>query len=197
MFKLFNRWDTASISISDPGLKDYINIPPTLVPKTPGRNAKQQFYKARYHIVERLTNHLMVPGHKSDKHYITSGYCGGKGITASNIIYKSFSHIEKQTNQNPVTLLVKAVENAAPREEITTIEYGGACYPQAVDCSPLRRIDFALRMLVQGAFHSCFGKKTKMFEALADEIIKAATADMKSHALQRKIELEKQAEAAR
>ena len=39
-------------------------------------------------------------------------------------------------------IFVKAIENAAPREEITTIEYGGARYPQAVDCSPLAVVQF-------------------------------------------------------
>ena len=39
----------------------------------------------------------------------------------------------------PLKIFVKAIENSAPREEVISIEYGGARYPQAVDLSPLRR----------------------------------------------------------
>jgi small subunit ribosomal protein S7 len=197
MLKLFDRWDTTNLTVTDQALKNYITFKPSMVPRTAGRYAKQQFYKSKATIVERLVNRLMVPGHKGKKHYITSGHCGGKSVTNLNIVEKTFTIIEQRLKINPVAAFAKAIENAAPRDEITTIEYGGARYPQAVDCSPQRRIDIAIRMMVQGAYQKSFGKKIKMYEALAEEIIFAYQLDPKSTAISKKVELERQADAAR
>ncbi len=195
--KLFNQWDTSGVIVTDIALKPYITLKPCIVPKTQGRYAYQQFYKNKYHIIERIMNHLMVPGHKGKKHFITSGECGGKAITSYAIMKRTLETIEKKTEKNPIQVTVTAIENAAPREEITTIEYGGARYPQAVDCSPQRRIDFAIRLMVQGSYQKSFGKKKSMHEALADEIIYAYNLDQKSTAVSKKLELERQADAAR
>ena len=195
--KLFDRWDVSQIEVKDLGLKNYMNISPVLVPRSSGRNAKQQFYKNRSNVVERLMNHLMVSGHKGKKHFISSGLYGGKSHTAFNITEKALRIIEEKTKKNPVEVLVRAIENAAPREEITTIEYGGARYPQAVDSSPQRRVDFALRMMVQGAAHKAFGEKNKVEETLAEEIMKAAACTNASNAVAKKLELERQAYAAK
>ena len=80
---------------------------------------------------------------------------------------------EAKLKQNPLAILVRAVENAAPREEVIAIEYGGARYPKAVDVAPRRRVDLALRNMTQGAYVKTFNKKTKIDDALADEIISA------------------------
>lgn len=195
--KLFNRWDTSAIKVVDPGLQDYINIRPIMIPRTGGRNVGTQFWKTKNNVVERLINKIMIPGHKGKKHKITSGHCGGKGTTAYAIVEKTFSIIERKTNKNPVEVFVKALENAAPREEITTIEYGGARYPKAVECAPQRRVDFALRLMVQGAYAASFGKKKSIEDALSEEIIKAYNMDQASIALGKKLELERQADASR
>ena len=195
--KIFDKWDTSAIKVEDEGLKRYINLEPIVVPKTGGKNSNQQFHKSRYHIVERLLNKLMVPGHKGKKHKRSSGHCTGKGLHKLKMIKEAFDIIETKTKKNPVEVFVKALENAAPREEITTIEYGGARYPKAVECSPQRRIDVALRMMIQGSYASCFKSKRTMVEALADEIIKAYNTDQGSNAIAKKLELERQADASR
>ncbi|MSR86153.1 30S ribosomal protein S7 [Candidatus Woesearchaeota archaeon] len=195
--KIFNRWDTSAIKVVDPGLQDYINIRPIMIPRTGGRNVGTQFWKTKTNIVERLINKIMIPGHKGKKHKITSGHCGGKGTTAYAIVEKTFSIIERKTNKNPVEVFVKALENAAPREEITTIEYGGARYPKAVECAPQRRVDYALRLMVQGAYAASFGKKKSIKDALSEEIIKAYNMDQTSIALGKKLELERQSDASR
>lgn len=195
--KLFDRWEATGVEVKDPGLKECVTLSPVLVPRSSGRNAQRQFHKNKYHVIERLMNHLMVPGHKGKKHFISSGNCGGKSHTAFTIVEKALKMVEERTKKNPIEVVVRAIENAAPREEITTIEYGGARYPQAVDSSPQRRVDFALRMMVQGAAHKAFGEKVKMEEALADEIVKASLCMNTSNAVAKKLELERQADAAR
>jgi small subunit ribosomal protein S7 len=194
--KIFNKWDT-NIEVSDEGLKRYICLEPIMVPRTGGRNIKTQFRKSRNPIVERLMNKLMVSGHRGKKHKISSGHNTGKSVKNYNTIIKTFEIIEKKLNKNPVEVFVKGLENAAPREEITTIEYGGARYSQAVDCGPQRRIDLALRMMVQGAFAATFKKKKRIWECLADEIIACYGNDDRSVALSKKLELERQADSSR
>jgi len=194
--KLFNRWDM-NVEIVDKGLKDYLTLKPISVPRTGARYARTRFWKSKYPIVERLINKLMVPGHRGKKHKISSGHCCGKGVECYNIVKKAFELIEKNTNKNPVEVFIRALENAAPREEVTTIEYGGAKYPQSADCAPQRRIDIALRMMTQGAYQKTFNSKKKMHEGLADEIIKAYNLDSSSAAVTKKLELERQADVSR
>ena len=193
----FNRWSTKEISVEDLGLQRYIVLEPRIVPKTGARYAGRRFHKSKIFIVERLINKVMVPGHRSGKHTITSEGTTGKSITATQIVERALELVERQTKQNPIKVFVKAIENGAPREEIVTIEYGGARYPKAVECAPQRRVDLALRYFVQGASDKSFNKKKGIEYALADEIIAAYKLDSKSQAINKKAEIERQADSAR
>ena len=197
MIKLFNKWETTGIQVVDPGLKAYINLNPLYVPKTTGKNTVVRFWRAKTSIVERLMGKLMVPGHKGKKHKVTSFRASGKGVKVYNIVYNTFNIIEAQMKKNPIEVFVKALENAAPREEVTTIEYGGAKYAQAVEVAPQRRIDLTLRFMAQGAYQKNYAKKGKIEQALADEIMKAYKEDQGSNAIFKKLELERQADASR
>ena len=196
--KVFDKWDTDGLIVSDPGLVKYINLEPRIVPRTGAKYAGRRFHKSLHtFIVERLINKMMVPGHKSKKHFKSSGHITGKGATAYNIVENAFKIIEQRTKQNPITVFVKAVENAAPREEITTIEYGGARYPKAVECAPQRRIDIALRYFTQGSYQASFNKKKPIEECLADEILNAYKLSNNSLAIAKKNEVERQADSSR
>ena len=195
--KVFNRWGTEGITVADPGLRDYITLDPKIVPKTGARYAGSKFHKSRIFIVERLINKVMIPGHKGKKHNKSSGRCTGKSTTAYKLVEEALKIVEKTTKENPIKVLVKAIENAAPREEIVTIEYGGARYPKAVECSPQRRIDIALRYFVQGAYQKSFGTKKKATDALSEEIVLAYQSNPSSNAIAKKNELERQADASR
>ena len=196
-FKLFDRWETKTINVNDPGLKRYINLSSILVPKTGGRYAGTRFWKNKNNIVERLINKLMIPGHKGKKHKLTSGRVSGKSQKVYDIVENAFKIIEEKTQKNPIEVFIRALENAAPREEIITIEYGGAKYPQAVECAPQRRIDIVLRQMVQGSYQKSFNKKLNMKDALADEILKAYNLDQGSTAISKKLELERQSDGSR
>ena len=139
----------------------------------------------------------MIPGHKGKKHFKSSGNITGKGNKAYNIVEKTMEIIEKKLKENPIKIFVQALENAAPREEIITIEYGGARYPKAVECAPQRRIDIALRLMTQGAYHKSFNSKKAIEDCLADEIINAYNLSSSSSAIAKKQELERQADASR
>lgn len=197
MIKVFNKWDVSGIKVEDQGLQDHISLEPKMVIRSSGRYAGNKFYKSKVFIVERLMNKLMVPGHKGKKHFKTSYHITGKAHTTHNIVEKAFDVIEQKTKENPFKVFVKALENAAPREEIITIEYGGAMYPKAVECAPQRRVDLALKNMVQGAYHKSFNTKKSIQECLADEIIAAYNLENSSQAISKKMELERQADSSR
>jgi small subunit ribosomal protein S7 len=193
----FGKWDCSQIKVEDPGVAPYINTNPMIVNKTGARYAGNKFYKSKIFIVERLMNKLMVPGHRAKKHKISSGQCTGMGSTTYKLVEKAFIIIEEKLKKNPVEVFVKALENAAPREEVIAIEYGGARYPKALECAPQRRVDLALRQMTQGAYQKTFNARKDAAQAIADEIIAAYQLSQMSASVSKKLELERQADAAR
>ncbi|MFP3162810.1 MAG: 30S ribosomal protein S7 [Acidianus hospitalis] len=183
--RIFGKWDT-KVEIRDPSLKKYISLMPVYLPHTGGRHEHRRFGKSRVPIVERLINQLMKPGRNK-----------GKKFLAYNIVRAAFEIIAARTGQNPIQVLVKAIENSAPREEVTRIMYGGIVYYVAVDVSPQRRVDLALRYLVEGARTASFNNPKPIDEALAEEIIAASSNDPKSYAIRKKEETERIALSSR
>lgn len=184
--KLFNKWSYDGLIVRDPSLKRYISLKPVLLPHTGGRHEHRRFGKAEVPIVERLINKLMRPGRNMGKKHL-----------AYNIVKKAFDLIFLKTGENPLQVLIRAIENAAPREETTRIMYGGIVYHVAVDVSPQRRVDLALKHLTEGARLAAFNNPKPIEEALAEEIIAAANNDPKSYAIQKKEEIERIALSSR
>jgi small subunit ribosomal protein S7 len=184
--RLFNKWSFIGVEVRDPSLKKYISLKPVFLPHSGGRHEHRRFGKARVPIVERLIDNLMRRGRNT-----------GKKALAYNIVKNAFEIIALKTGENPIQVLVRAIENAAPREETTRIMYGGIIYHVAVDVSPIRRIDLALRHIVEGARICSFRSIRPIEECLAEEIIAAASGDPKSHAVARKDEIERIALSSR
>ena len=195
-FKIFDLYDLSEVLVTDEGLKSAINLEPKLVLKTQGTKVKK-FGKLDINIVERLMNRISVSGHRGKKHKISKGDATGKYTKNMKTVLNAFKLIEKKTSKNPVQVLVNAIENCSPRDEITVIEYGGARYPQAIDVSPLRRVNLALRWITQGASDKSFNKKKNVVQALAEEIMMASDSNGESFAMRKKNESEKQADSAR
>ncbi|MEK6850801.1 MAG: 30S ribosomal protein S7 [Nanoarchaeota archaeon] len=196
VFKVFDKYDVSAITIKDPALRPFINLSQRLILKSQGRR-KDKLAMTRVNVIERLANRLQVPGHSGKKHRIITSWSSGKYSRNMKTILQVLDIVEKKTGKNPVQVLIEAIENGSPRDEITVIESAGARYPQAVDCSPMRRVNLAIRWMVQGSYQRCFGKKTKMAESLANEIINAAKGTMDSYACSKRNESEKQADSAR
>lgn len=177
----------------------YISLTPVYLPHSAGRKVGKQFGKSEVNIVERLTNRLMRSGQGTRKvsgKYIRGINNVGNKQNALKVMRKSFEIIEKRTKKNPIQVLVDAVMNAGPREETTTIIYGGIRYQRAVDISAQRRIDFALKYISLGTLSKAFKTKTSLEGALAEELINAANSDTKSFSVQRKEEVERIAKSA-
>ena len=184
--KLFGKWTYEDVVVPDPGLRRYICLKPMYLPHTEGRYQKRHFGKARIPIVERLMNQLMKKGRNT-----------GKKHTAYKILKAAFDIIYFRTGRNPIQVLVDAIVNVAPREEITRIIMGGVAYPVSVDVSPQRRVDLAIRWIAEGARNCSFNNPKPIEECLADEIIAAANKDPSSYALRKRDELERIAQSAR
>ena len=184
-FKIFDLYEITEIEVQDKGLKSIINLNPKLILKSHGRSF-QKFGQTRVNIVERLMNRIGVAGHRNKKHRIILGRSTGKYSKNMKIVLDAFKLIEKKINKNPVEVFVKAVENSAPRDEVTVIEYGGARYPQAVDVSPLRRVSLAVKHLVHGGSDKAFNKKKNIVQGLAEEIMMAAEKNGESYAIRKK-----------
>jgi small subunit ribosomal protein S7 len=183
---LFGKWSFKEIEVKNPGLQRYISLKPIHTPHSMGRHEHGRFHKANVNIVERFVNNLMRPGSSA-----------GKKARAINLVRNAFEIIHLRTGQNPIQVLIQAVENSAPCEDTTRISYGGVVYHLAVDISPLRRVDIALRFLSEGARKAAFGNPRSLEECLAEELILAANRDMKCKAIQKRHELERVARVSR
>ncbi|WP_101295413.1 30S ribosomal protein S7 [Halegenticoccus soli] len=181
---LFGVWDVTEIEYRDPSTKRYLSVTP--VAHTMGRHAGKQFKKSEISVVERLVNRLMQTedntGHKQK---------------ALNIVRDAFELVEERTEENPVQVLVRAVENAAPREETVRLKYGGISVPKAVDVAPQRRVDQALKFIAEGTYSGSHKSKTSAAEALAQQLVGAANYDVQTYAVSQKEEKERVAAAAR
>jgi small subunit ribosomal protein S7 len=196
--KLFNKWSFVGIEVLDLGLKPYINLSPICVPRTNGYYHNNAFYKTKVSIIERFMNRIQVCGHKGKRHRVSSGHNTGKVLSHLNLMIKILEELENKTKENPIKVLVKAIENSSPREEVITIERAGARYAQAVDIAPQRRLDLVIRYMCQGAFQRTFNKKTTLKDCLVKEILAAYNNDMGSSvAIAKRQEIEKMAAAAK
>mmetsp|Transcript_1482 Transcript_1482/g.4269 ORF Transcript_1482/g.4269 Transcript_1482/m.4269 type:complete len:173 (+) Transcript_1482:521-1039(+) len=170
-------------------LEDYIAVKPKVavyVPHTAGRYQAKRFRKAQCPIAERLACSLMMHGRNN-----------GKKLMANRIVKHTFDVINLLTDQNPIQILVDAVINSGPREDATRIGSAGVVRRQAVDVSPLRRVNQAIWLLTTGAREAAFRNIKTLPECLADELINAAKGSSNSYAIKKKDEIERVAKANR
>ncbi len=193
--KMFGRWDS-KIAVNDTGLSAYINLSSRLLPRSAGAY-RRPFHKSKAHIAERLAMHMMVPGHQGKRHRITSGRFGGGLSQTLQAVEKALEIIEKKENKNPIEILVRAIENAAVREEIISYQLGSIMARDAVIASPQRRVDKTLRAIAQGAYRKSFGKKKGIENALAEELMAASRGSNESFAIKEKERIEREAVGAR
>lgn len=168
-------------------MTDYISLRNAVyTPHTAGRYATKQFRKAQMPIVERLVNALMFHGRNN-----------GKKLMAVRIVAHAFEIIHLLTDANPIQILVDAIINTGPREDSTRIGSQGTVRRQAVDVSPLRRVNQSISLITTGTRESAFRNVKSVAECLADELINAAKGSSNSFAIKKKDELERVAKSNR
>eukprot|EP01124_Arcella_intermedia_P014621 TRINITY_DN2113_c0_g1_i1.p1 TRINITY_DN2113_c0_g1~~TRINITY_DN2113_c0_g1_i1.p1 ORF type:complete len:199 (+),score=25.97 TRINITY_DN2113_c0_g1_i1:91-687(+) len=192
--KLFDKWTYDGVVVDDQTLRDYIALPhhtekgiyAQYLPHTAGRYNTKRFRKAQCPIVERLTNSLMMHGRNN-----------GKKLMAVRIVKHAFEIIHLMKGENPIQVFVKAIQNSGPREDSTRVGSAGAVRRQAVDVSPLRRVNQAIYLLTTGARLAAFRNIKTIAECLADEIMNCADESANSYALRKRDEIERVAKSNR
>jgi len=184
-FPSLSKYDMSTIKIEDRGLAKYLNLKMENI-FLGGINAKKIFSKSKIPLIERFINNLMR----------TENY-NGKKIKAYKVVRDTIDIIDKRTKTNPIQVLIDAIQNSAPKEETTRLRFGGINIPKAVDISPQRRLDIAIRHICKATVSATYKNKKRMETCLADELIKASKNDVTSFAVAKKNDLERIAKSAR
>ncbi len=95
----------------------------------------------------------------------------GKKTTAQRILYSAFDIIKDKTNENPLEIFQKALENITPQLEVRTRRIGGTNYQVPVEVTERRKGTLSLRWLVN---YARLRNEHTMDSRLANEIIDAS-----------------------
>ena len=107
-------------------------------------------------VVTKLVNAIMLDGKKG---------------TAQTILYKAFDIVKERTNEDPLTVFEKAMENIKPALEVKSRRVGGSNYQVPIEVSPERSQALGIRWLTK---YSRERGGKGMAENLANEIIDAS-----------------------
>src|ERR1700681_1128647 len=81
--------------------------------------------------------------------FICAMMYGGKKSTAQRVFYGAMDQVAKKTNDEPLKIFKKAIENVKPLLEVKTRQIGRANYQVPVEVNPFRRQSLAIRCLLQ------------------------------------------------
>jgi small subunit ribosomal protein S7 len=115
---------------------------------------------------------------------------GGKRSTSQRIMYGAFNMVQQKTQEDPLKVFKRAVDNVKPSLEVKSRRVGGSNYQVPVEVNPNRRTSLALRWLIG------FARKRPergMTQKLAGEILDAA--NLRGGAVKKREDTHKMAEA--
>ena len=95
----------------------------------------------------------------------------GKKATAERIVYGAFKLVQQKTEQDPLSVFKKAMDNVRPTLEVKPKRVGGATYQVPMEVNSRRATTLAIRWMVN---FSRDRKEKTMIERLANEIMDAA-----------------------
>jgi small subunit ribosomal protein S7 len=114
----------------------------------------------------------------------------GKKSTAERIMYDSFDIIKEKSQEDPVIVFNRAIENVRPLLEVRPRRVGGATYQVPMEVPALRSTTLAINWLIDIA-RSKTGKP--MCERLSQEILDASKKE--GAAMKKREDTHKMAEA--
>jgi len=115
----------------------------------------------------------------------------GKKSTAQQAFYGALEELKaKVTEDEPLTVFKKALENVKPQIEVRSRRVGGATYQVPVDVRPSRRLALAMRWLTEYARER--GEKD-MAKRLSGEIVDAY--NNRGNAIKKKEDVHRMAES--
>jgi small subunit ribosomal protein S7 len=95
----------------------------------------------------------------------------GKKATAERIVYGAFDIIKEKTEQDPVAVFKKAMDNVRPTLEVKPRRVGGATYQVPMEVNSRRATTLAIRWIVN---FSRARKENTLAQRLANELMDAA-----------------------
>ena len=95
----------------------------------------------------------------------------GKKSVAEKLLYDALDVIRERTEEDPMKVFKKAVDNVKPAVEVKSRRVGGSIYQVPVEVRPSRRLALSMRWLIGAA--KSRGEKT-MNLRLANELMDAA-----------------------
>ena len=116
----------------------------------------------------------------------------GKKSVAEKIIYGAFDEISKKSDQEPVAVFEKALEEVGPMVEVKARRVGGATYQIPMEVRPARRNALAMRWI---ATYAKSRSEKNMILKLANELIEAS--EGRGEAVKKKEDTHRMAEANR
>ena len=114
----------------------------------------------------------------------------GKKTTAQGILYDALNIIKDKTQDDPMKVFKRAIENVKPSVEVKSRRVGGSTYQVPVEVNPGRRLALSIRWIIQNA--SSRGEKS-MKQKLAGEFMDAA--ENRGGAIKKKEDTHRMAEA--
>jgi small subunit ribosomal protein S7 len=94
----------------------------------------------------------------------------GKKSVAEGIVYGALDEIKQKMTEDPLEVLVKAIDNVKPKVEVKSRRVGGSTYQVPTEVNRFRQSALALRWLIQFAQAR---KGVPMGKALALELMEA------------------------
>jgi small subunit ribosomal protein S7 len=122
--------------------------------------------------------------------FVNSVMKQGKKSVAERILYGALEVVSEKTQDDPMKVFKKAVENVKPALEVKSRRVGGSTYQVPVEVRPNRRTSLAIRWLIE--YSAARGERT-MREKLAGELLDAS--NLKGGAMKKKDDTLKMAEA--
>jgi small subunit ribosomal protein S7 len=95
----------------------------------------------------------------------------GKKNLAQSLVYDAFDIIQQKTDEDPLALFHKAIENVKPMVEVRSRRVGGSTYQVPTEVRPARRTTLSIRWVLSHAKQR--GEKG-MAARLAGELIDAS-----------------------
>ncbi len=75
----------------------------------------------------------------------------GKRATCTSIIYAAMDQLKAKTNQDPLEVFTKALDNVKPLVEVKSRRVGGATYQVPIEIRDSRREALAMRWIIAAA----------------------------------------------
>jgi small subunit ribosomal protein S7 len=125
----------------------------------------------RREVPERITIPDSKYNNKLIAKFIKSMMRDGKKSIAEGILYGAFDIIEEKTNESPLKVFEKAVDNVRPIIEVKSRRVGGSTFQVPTEIRPSRRTALGIRWIIG------FARKRpekSMDKKLAGELLDAA-----------------------